>query len=188
MALAMFLKWRSEWRQRRQAASYVVTLRKEPSDEDVKWLATVGTSGDADRARWELRYARAAFGLLAAERDALDDKTPSLVAREITAAMHADPRVAAQRVKLAEQQFNERLSAYRHAMTDRMAMSSITDRLGDMFLRLADAPPPNAEARARASAIVAKYLDEAGAALRENFGAAALPPDVKPSSLVEAKR
>ncbi len=188
MALGFFLRWRSEWRQRRQAVAYVAALRAEPSDADVEWLAAAGTQGDSDRARWELRYARSALGLLAAERDALDDMTPSLVAREIAAAMHADPRVAAQMVKLAEQQFNERLSAYRHAMTDRTARSSVTERLGDMFLRLADAPPPNAQTRARASGLVARYLDEANAALREHFGAAALPPDVKPSSLVEAKR
>lgn len=184
----MFLRWRSDWRQRRQASGYVAALRAEPRDEDVDWLAAAGTNGDADRARWELRYARTAFGLLVAERDALDDRTPSLVAREIVAAMHGDPRVAAQMVKLAEQQFNERLSAYRHAMTDRTASSGVTERLGDMFLRLADAPPPNAQDRARASALVARYFDEANAALRQNFGAAVLPPDVKPSSLVEAKR
>lgn len=185
MALGVFLRWRNEWRQKRQAAGYVAALRKEPSADDVDWLAAVGTHGDSDRARWELRYARAGLGLLAAERDALDDRTPSLIAREIAAAMHADPRVAAQMVKLAEQQFNERLSAYRHAMTDRASMSGVTERLGDMFLRLSDAPPPNAETRTRASAIVAKYLDEANAALREHFGAAALPPDVRPSLLAQ---
>lgn len=187
MAIGLFNRWRSEWRQQRQAVAYVSALRAEPSDDDVDWLAAEGTHRDSDRARWELRYARAALGLLAAERDALDDRTPSLVARQIAAAMHADPRVAAQMVKLAEQQFNERLSAYRHALTERTATSEITERLGDMFLRLADAPPPNAEARARARSIVSRYLDEANAALREHFGAAVLPPDVKPS-LIEVKR
>jgi len=187
MALGLFTRWRSEWRQRRQAAAYVGALRAEPSDDDVEWLAVEGTHGDSDRARWELRYARATLGLLAAERDALDDMTPSLVAREIAAAMHADPRVAAQMVKLAEQQFNERLIAYRHAFTDRTATSGVTERLGDMFLRLADAPLPNGATRARASAVVAKYLDEANTALRENFGAAVLPPDVQPSLMAQQK-
>ena len=187
MALGMFTRWLGEWRQKRQAVGYVGALRAEPADDDVDWLAAEGTHGDRDRARWELRYARSALGLLAAERDALDDMTPSLVAREIAAAMHADPRVAAQMVKLAEQQFNERLSAYRHAMTDRTATSGVTERLGVMFLRLADAPPPNAETRARATALVARCLDEANVALREHFGAAILPPDVKPSVLAQTK-
>jgi hypothetical protein len=179
----LFSRWRSEWRQRRQAAAYAAALRQEPAEDDVHWVAADATQGDRDRARWELRYARMALGLLAAERDALDDRTPSLVAREVAAALHTDPRVAAQMVKVAEQQFNERLSAFRHAFNDRAATSAVNDRMGDMFLRLADAPPPNAEARARASAWVARVLDEANGALREHFGAAVLPPDVQPSLL-----
>ncbi|MGQ0643586.1 MAG: hypothetical protein ACT4P6_22800 [Gemmatimonadaceae bacterium] len=184
MAGALFSRWRSEWRLRRQAAAYAVALRQEPADADVQWVAADATQADMDRARWELRYARMALGLLAAERDALDDLTPSLVAREVATAMHSDRRVAAQMVKIAEQQFNERLSAYRHALNDRAATSAVNDRIGDMFLRLADAAPPNAETRARASAFVGRLLDEANAALRENFGAAVLPPDVQPSTLL----
>jgi len=183
----MLSGWLSEWRQRRQAVAYVAALRREPSEDDVQWLATAATQGDLDRARWELRYARAALGLVAAERDALDDRTPSLIAREIAGALHADPRVAAQMVKVAEQQFNERLSSFRHALTDRAATSALTERLGDMLLRLSGTPAPNAEVRARASAIVARLLDEANSALREHFGSAVLPPDVRPS-LLDARR
>lgn len=178
-----FSAWISEWRQRRQAVGYVAALRREPSEDDVQWLATAATQGDVDRARWELRYARAALGLVAAERDALDDRTPSLIAHEIAGALHADPRVAAQMVKVAEQQFNERLSAFRHALTDRTARSGPAERLGDTLLRLCAAPAPNAEMRARASAIVARFLEEANSALREHFGSAVLPPDVQPSLL-----
>jgi hypothetical protein len=181
--MTLFSRWRREWRQRRQAAAYAAALGKEPADADVQWVAGDATGGDSDRARWELRYARMALGLLVAERDALDDLTPSLVAHEVAAALHADPRVAAQMVKVAEQQFNERLSAYRHAFNDRAAMAGPNDRLGDMFLRLADAPPPNADVRARAAALTGRLLDEANVALRETFGAASLPPDVQPSLL-----
>ena len=187
MAGGLLSRWRTEWRQRRQASAYAMTLRQELAESDVEWVAAQATQGDMDRARWELRYAKMALGMLAAERDALDDRTPSLVAKEVLAALHTDPRVAAQMVKVAEQQFNERLSAYRHAFNDRAATSGVNDRLGDMFLRLADAPPPNADARAKASALVARLLDEANAALREHFGLAALPPDVQPS-LLGAKR
>jgi hypothetical protein len=176
-------RWLSEWRQKRQAAGYAAVLRREPADSDVEWVAADATQGDNDRARWELRYARMALGLLAAERDALDDLTPSMVAREVAAALHTDPRVSAQMVKVADQQFNERLSAYRHALNDRTARSAVNDRIGDMFLRLAGAPPPNAETRARASALAGRWLEESNAALREHFGAAVLPPDVQPSLL-----
>ena len=180
----LFSSWRFEWRLRRQAAAYVAILRKEPPDDDVEWLSGEATQGDVDRARWELRYARTALGLLTAERDALDDRTPSLVAREIAAALHADPRVAAQMVKVAEQQFNERLSTYRHALTDRRATLGLNERLGDALLRVAGAVP-NADSRAKASSIVARLLDEANTALREQFGSAALPPDVRPSALLK---
>ena len=44
------------------------------------------TRGDVDHARWELRYARRALGLIAAQRDALDDRTASVVARELAEA------------------------------------------------------------------------------------------------------
>ncbi|MGH7711623.1 MAG: hypothetical protein ACREOG_10070 [Gemmatimonadaceae bacterium] len=183
MAGGLLSRWRSEWRQRRQAVAYASALRAEPSEDDVLWVAAEATQGDSDRARWELRYARLALGLLAAERDALDDRTPSLVAREIATALHTDPRIAALMVRVAEQQFNERLSAYRHALNDRIATSNANDRLGEMFLRLAEAASPNAETRARANALVAKLLDESNDALREHFGAAALPADVQPSLL-----
>lgn len=179
--------WLSQWRQRRQAVGYVAALRREPPEDDARWLAAVATQGDTDRARWELRYARAALGLVAAERDALDDRTPSLIARELAGALHSDPRVAAQMVKVAEQQFNERLSGFRHALTDRTAMSGLTERLGDTLLRLSGAVSPNADVRARANAIVARFLDEANSALREHFGSAVLPPDVRPS-LLDARR
>jgi hypothetical protein len=181
--VALFSRWRTEWRQKRQSAAYAAALRQEPSEADVQWVAADATQGDTDRARWELRYARMALGLLAAERDALDDLTPSMVAHEVAAALHTDSRIAAQMVKVAEQQFNERLSAYRHALNDRAARLPVNDRMGDMFLRLADAPPPSAETRERASILVARLLDEANLALRENFGAAVLPPDVQPSLL-----
>jgi hypothetical protein len=180
----IFGRWRSEWRQRRQAVAFVARLRGDLDEADVQWLAENATEGDGDRALWELRYARAALGLLAAERDALDDLTPSLIAREIAAALHADPRVAADKVKVAEQQFNQRLSAYRRAFMDRGATSAPSDRLGDTLLRLAGITgEPNAEVRARARAIVARLLDDANAALREYFGSAILPPDVRPSLL-----
>ena len=75
VAGGLFSNWRAEWRQRRQAVAYTATLREELAEDDVQWLGAVALQGDMDRARWELRYARMALGLLAAERDALDDRT-----------------------------------------------------------------------------------------------------------------
>ena len=92
-----------EWRARRaldeRARRYVAVLSTEPSMADVEWLAARATGGDVDHARWELRYARRALCLLAAQRDALDDRTASVVARALGRALAADPHVAPGKLK-----------------------------------------------------------------------------------------
>ena len=57
----------------------------------------------------------ASFALLVAERDALDDRTGSLVAREMRQALQMDRSVAAGMVAVAERQFNQRLISFRTA-------------------------------------------------------------------------
>ena len=101
---------------RRALQAYVKLASAEPDESDVQWLASVSTAGDADRARWELRYARRVLSLLVAERDAFDDRTASDVAREVRAALQLDRSIAAGMVRVAERQLNERLSAYRTAL------------------------------------------------------------------------
>ena len=64
------------------------TLMSEPGPDDVDWLATRATRGDIDHARWELRYLRRALGVLVAQRDSLDDRTPSEVLRALLHRMH----------------------------------------------------------------------------------------------------
>ena len=74
------------------------------------------TRGDVDHARWELRYARRALGLIVAQRDALDDRTASIVARVISERMARDENIASEMAETAERQFNARLSAYRDGL------------------------------------------------------------------------
>ncbi len=89
MALPFLRAWREERLLRQRAAAYVRTLSGEPEAADVDGLARDVTRGDVDHARWELRYARRALGLLVAGRDALDDRTASVVARELAASLGA---------------------------------------------------------------------------------------------------
>ena len=70
--MPLFARWRAERELQRKAAAYVTTLFREPEPADVDWLNQTATRGDVDHARWELRYARRALGLIAAQRDALD--------------------------------------------------------------------------------------------------------------------
>src|SRR3954463_8571982 len=111
-----FGRWRQDRELQRRSDGYVTVLMREPATDDVAWLARSATKGDADHARWELRYARRALGLIVAQRDALDDKTGSVVAKTLSDAIARDRSVDAQTIDLAESQFNARISAYRDGL------------------------------------------------------------------------
>jgi hypothetical protein len=170
-------------RRRQQAATVVAVLFGEPAEGDVLWLADGASGGDIDHARWELRYARRALGLLAAQRDALDDRTASDIAIAISTAFGIDPHVAPDHRPLAERQFNDRVTTYREALHARGGSIGPADKLGRMLLafasdaaRTAGAPLP------RAIALMGSYLAEASETLREVYGGAPeLPEDRKPS-------
>jgi hypothetical protein len=148
---------------------------QEPAPAEVEWLSDVATSDDRDRALWELRYLRRALGLLVAQRDALDDRTASAVAHELTAEMAKDRKVAAPMLRLAERQFNERLSAYREMINLRGAAESLPERIGRTLLLMAGAGRMGREDLARAARIAEAYLADASDRLRAAFGAATLP-------------
>jgi hypothetical protein len=168
---------------RRRAAGFVSALWAEPADADVAWLAGAATGGDLDHARWELRYARRALGLLVAQRDALDDRTGSLVAGEVGQALTRDPAVAVDMVPLAERQFNDRLAAYRDALRQRSA-EPVGARLGRVLLVFAGSVrAARGAGLQQAGEILARYLEETNALLRARFGEVDLPDDVRPSEL-----
>ena len=181
--LSVWDDWRASRALRDHAAAFVAALSSEPADEDVQWLATQAAGGDLDHARWELRYARRALGLLSAQRDALDDRTASAVARELASALARDPNVARGKLRVAERQLNARLRAYAEALSNREGAGTGW-HLGRTLLRFAGRKEgSSAEDVARASDLVSRYLGEANASLREHFGAPSLPEDAVPSSL-----
>jgi hypothetical protein len=178
-----FRQWRTERQLQRKALQFVGHIEAEPAGEDVAWLATTATRGDEDHARWELRYARAAIGLLVAQRDALDDRTASVVGRALSDRFDQDERIDRDRRDLAGRQFNARLSAYRDAFGSRG--SAARGVLGQTLLAFAGGAFRDAEDQvSRASAILGGYEREANEALRSVFGAAALPDNVPPSALI----
>jgi len=185
---SLWREWSAARLRRARAEAYVAAIFAEPSADDVAWLATNGTDGDADHARWELRYARSALGLLTAQRDALDDHTASEVARALGARLGRDPSVAAGKLRVAEQQLNARLTAYGQALAAREGAGTGW-HLGRTLLEFAGRrealPPPLV---AQAGELLARYLTEANAALRERFGTASLPEDIAPSALRGAGR
>lgn len=182
--MALFERWRIARQLRRKAGQFVAAVTAEPSSEDVSWLARTATRGDEDHARWELRYARGAVALLVAQRDALDDRTGSIVAAALAESFAADTRIDQDRRDLAERQFNARLSAYRDALGARVPDASL--RLGQTLLAFAGGSFRDANDHVkRAGEIVAAYVELASDALRTVFGTASLPEHVPPSAAVE---
>lgn len=172
---SLFGEWRASRALGARADAFVRGLMREPSDAEVRWLGEHGTGGDLDHARWELRYARRTLGLLTAQRDALDDRTGSVVARALSTALARDPAIAPGKLRVAERQLNDRLAAYGDALANREGAGSGW-HLGRALLRFAGRREGAApQVVAGASEIMARYLEEANAELRERFGAAAAP-------------
>jgi hypothetical protein len=182
--MPIFGRWREDRDLQRKAVTYVASLMREPGEADIEWLARVATKGDIDHARWELRYARRAMGLIIAQRDALDDKTGSAVGRELTDAIARDGNVDATTVEIAERQFNARISAYRDGLDSRASGVPIETRLGQTLFAFSggafrDAAPDVV----RGGELLTGYAAEANQALRQAFGTAKLPEDIPPSKL-----
>ena len=180
------MSWWSDWKQsrvlRRSARAFLRTLQSEPGDDDVRWLAERGTGGDQDHARWELRYARRALGLLAAQRDALDDRTASVVAHELGTALSNDPMIDASKRPVAQRQLNSRLRAYGEVLSHRDAPESTGTRLARALFSFTGKEPELTSADLRRGGdLLASYLDEANEALRREFGIATLPENIPPS-------
>lgn len=185
--MSLFVRWRAERDLQRKAERYVERILKEPDEEDVTWLANVATRNDVDHARWELRYARRALGLLAAERDALDDRTGSIVAHTLAARFAQDANVAREMRDVAQRQFNARLSAYRDGLAAR-AGAGTPARMGQTLFAFAGGSFRQVDAHiSRGGELLGRYLAEANASLREVFGAASLPENVPPSALLGKK-
>jgi len=181
--MRLFRSFRDDRALQRGSASYVALLMGDPEPPDVEWLASNATRGDTDHALWELRYLRRALGVLVAQRDALDDRTPSEVLRTLAARMERDPNVDAELRELADRQFNARLSAYRDAFTSRGHGTPAT-RVAQNMLAFAGGPiRADDPVVVRGTALVTALLAAAGDALRASFGTAELPDDVPPSQL-----
>src|SRR5690606_5567704 len=124
--------------------------------------------------------ARRALGLLAAERDSLDDRTPSLVAAALSDEFRRDRAIAADRAALAERQFNQRLSAYRAAVREREPGRTTAEGVAAVLLKFAGAEDPVASVQQRLARAAAEFLAAANEDLRRAFGEASLPEDVRP--------
>jgi hypothetical protein len=175
-------EWRAARERKRKAVAFLSAMRRDPEEAEVAWLAEAAARGDLDHARWELRYARLALGVLAAQRDALDDRTGSDVVAALAEVLAEDPRVDPMMQELVERQINDRLSGYKEALIARGGAAGSGERLGRVLLafasdgaRSAGAPLP------KAVELLSAYMAEANDALRAVYGAASLPEHLPPS-------
>jgi hypothetical protein len=181
--MRLFRSFREDRALLRNSAAFASVLMAEPAADEVEWLSSVATRGDVDHARWELRYLRRAVGILVAQRDALDDRTPSEVLRALVQRMHKDPNVDPTLRDLAERQFNARLGAYRDAFTSR-GQGTPALRLAQNMLAFAGGPIRGDDPVVqRGAELVTDVITSANEALRDSFGVVELPEDVSPSRL-----
>ena len=181
--MRLFATFRDDRTLLRRSAAFADALMAEPAESEVAWLTEKATRGDVDHARWELRYLRRALGILVAQRDALDDRTPSAVLRALVDRMDRDRNVDSELRELAERQFNARLSAYRDAFTSR-GHGTPALRVAQNLLAFAGGPIRSGDPVVQHGTIVVEEaLERANAQLRATFGEPALPEDVKPSEV-----
>ena len=181
--MRLFRSFRDDRALLRSSSTYAAALMLEPSTADVEWLASDATRGDVDHAQWELRYLRRALGILVAQRDALDDRTPSEALRALLHRMQKDRKVDGDLIELAERQFNARLSAYRDALTLR-GQGAAAMRVAQNLLAFSGGPiRADDPAVKRGTEVVNEYLSACNTALQESFGKAELPEDVAPSKI-----
>lgn len=175
--MGMLGEWRATRERRRLAATYLHALLSAAEPADTQWLASV--SGDANVAQRELTFARRALALIVAERDALDDRTASDVAHELTSVTEQEAR----RDQSAGKAWPVRWRAYTDAFAVRGATEAPAVRLARVMLAGAGVAEPSPELLARATQCVHAIRAKANESLRAAFGVASLPDDVRPSAM-----
>ena len=184
--VSVFRRWRDEHALERRATAVARAALAEPDDSDVRWLAERGAHGDEDHARWEWRYARRAFAVLVAQRDALDDRTGSAVASAVGSALARDPMIDASKRKVAARQFNDRLAGYAEILRDRDPSTPTSERLARALFGFAGTSDPSPADILRGATALSSMLTDMHATLALHFGSADLPDDIAPSALPRA--
>ncbi|MHB1224145.1 MAG: molybdopterin-binding domain-containing protein [Gemmatimonadaceae bacterium] len=184
--MSLWDAWKASRQVRGAAERYAMESWGEPAEEDVRWLAREVAAGDEDRARWELRYLRRALAQLVAERDGLDDRTGAAVATALAERLRRDPDVARERLSIAERQSNLRLSRYRETLRERGA-GPLPSRLALALVQLAAPGRPPRDEEPELAVLVERELVAAQERLRDIFGVAALPDDVRPSDALNRR-
>jgi hypothetical protein len=175
--MGMWARWRAGRDRRRLASRYLDALPRAVAPSDAVWLCDMGVGEEI--ARRELAFALRAVALIVAERDALDDRTASDVAHrlapEIQREFHANAGTG--------RAWDQRWRAYTGALAVRGDAHPPAVRLARVLLGGAGLVSPGPEQVARASVFVTDARTRANESLRQVFGVASLPDDIRPSAL-----
>lgn len=174
--MSFLSEWRASRERRRRAIVYLTAVLADPETCDVEWLSVA--VGD-DVARRELTFVRRALALVVAERDALDDRTASDVARELVATIEREAR----RDPQVGRAWLERAREYTAAFVARGVVETPAARFARVLLNGASVSSADTVAFASAIQFVQKTRATANEALRAAFGAASLPEDIRPSAM-----
>lgn len=175
--MGLWLEWRAQRERTRRASTYLGQMLRTPEPADVAWLQSVGVPESV--ACRELIFAKRAIGLIVAERDALDDRTASVVARQLAPVVSREARAS---IELGRE-WGERWRAYTAALAVRGNLEAPATRLARVLLAGAGIGEPSRDQLARATQFVNDTRAAANVALRDVFGVATLPEDIRPSAL-----
>jgi hypothetical protein len=173
----MWAEWRVQRERSRRAAAYLGQLLRAPEQADVSWLSSLGVPEPV--VIRELTFATRAIGLIVAERDALDDRTASNVAHQLAPVIRREARATVHRGR----EWSERWRAYTAALAVRGSIESPVTRVARVLLAGAGIAEPSADQLVRATQFVQETRSAANVALRDVFGVASLPDDIRPSAL-----
>ena len=176
--MGMWAEWRAQRERSRRVSIYLGQLLRTPDRADLTWLGSAGVT--VPIAVRELTFAKRAIGLIGAERDALADRTASDVARQLFPVISREAR----RTVDFGREWGERWRAYTAALAVRGNVESPATRLARVLLSGAGIAEPSLEQLVRATQFVNETRGAANVALREVFGVASLPEDVRPSALL----
>lgn len=174
--MSFLSEWRASRERRRRANAYLVAVLVDAEARDGEWLAIAAGHDVASR---ELTFARRALALIVAERDALDDRTASDVARELATVIEREAR----RDPQVGRAWSERAREYTAAFVVRGTVESPAARFARVLLNGASVNSADGAAFASATQFVQVSRAKANEALRAAFGAASLPEDVRPSAI-----
>jgi len=175
--MGLWAEWRAQRERSRRASTYLGQLLRAPDPADVTWLGSIGVP--TTLAMRELTFGKRALGLIVAERDALDDRTASDVAHQLAPVISRE----AKGDTLLGREWGERWRAYTAALAVRGSVEAPATRLARVLLAGAGLGAPSSEQLLRATKFVLDTRSAANVALRDVFGVATLPDDIRPSAL-----